>query len=96
MTSTKFVKSIVKDVADALKTAENNSVNREFKSIDTVEMVRIDAYYNDIDAVIQDEPTIRTTFNSILADKKEKLNTIKHLERYLKELKSKIQKEEDD
>lgn len=91
MTSQKFVKTILKEVSAAMA---GSNVNREFKEVAQLDAVRIDMYYDDIDAVIQDKPSIRTTFNTMLDSKQEKLNTIKHLEKYLKMLKSKVKEEE--
>ena len=92
MTSEKFVKTILKEVSAVMS---NNDVNREFKEVNQLDAVRIDMYYSDLDAVIQDKPSIRTTFNGLLDNKTEKLNTIKHLEKYLKMLKSKVKEEEE-
>jgi len=94
MTSSNFIKQILGDVKDALNVAENANVNRDFTAVQNLDIVRVDAYYKNIDAVTNNDVTIRTTFNNVLATKENKLKAIKKLEVHLKNLTKKIKEEE--
>ena len=90
MTSKNFIKTILKDVKESLKESD---INTKMIDLSRLDALRCDIYFQDVNDVLNNNPTIKTTFTDFFSEEDEKLEIIKHLDKAIKQLKKEIKKE---